>query len=106
MPDLSAVDVVGFFGAILGAAVVLFANRVERLRDAAMRLRSLLLKNGHDIWNGGREPIEVVNSNYIEVQAAYLDLRRMALWRRKRLDDAWVAYSGTPHYRDIPDSEP
>jgi len=100
----------GIAGAVLGAFVVWFVSYRERLYSAKSRLRQLLLKNGHSIYlpkEGDKEPWQIIDANYFEVHAEYLTLRSLSFFNlKRRLDNAWIAYTGVGHYRDIQDGEP
>ncbi|MDO9372177.1 MAG: hypothetical protein Q7U07_06260 [Gammaproteobacteria bacterium] len=98
----------GIAGAFLGAIVVVCLNYSDRRHAAKNRLRVLLLKNGYSIWWGSdKKPWQVVEANYVEIHAEYLALRNLIVWGfRRSLDNAWIAYTGVGHYRDIPDYDP
>ena len=99
----------GIAGAVIGAFVVWFVSYQERLYSAKSRLRQLLLKNGYSIWWGqsDKEPWQIIEANYIEIHAEYLALRSLAFFGpKRRLENAWVAYTGVGHYRDIPEGDP
>ena len=99
----------GIAGAFLGAFVVVCLNYSDRRHAAKNRLRVLLLKNGYSIWWGSddKEQWQVVEANYVEIHVEYLALRNLIVWGfRRSLDNAWIAYTGVGHYRDIPDYDP
>lgn len=100
----------GIVGAIIGALVVWFVSYRERLHAARSRLTHHLLRNGHTIWygQGNSQAWQVIDSNYAEIQAEYLALRRLIFCTTKRLnlENAWIEYTGVGHYRDIPDGDP
>lgn len=107
MPINEAIS--GLFGAIFGALIVAWFSHRERHVTAKHALRHILLKNGYEIWwnESKKEPYEVINANYVEIHACYLALRSLSFCCYKcSLDNAWVAYTGVKHYKDIPDSEP
>ena len=99
----------GIAGAVIGAFVVWFVSYRERLYSAKSRLRQLLLKNGYSIHWGqsDKEPWQIIEANYIEIHAEYLALRSLVFCGpKRRLENAWIAYTGVGHYRDIPEGEP
>lgn len=99
----------GFAGAVIGAFVVWFVSYRERLYSAKNRLRQLLLRNGYSIWWGedNKEPWQIIEANYIEIHAEYLALRNLVFFgSKRRLEKAWITYTGVDHYRDIPEGDP
>ena len=98
----------GFAGAVIGATIVWYVGHREQVIIAKHRLRILLLGNGYEIWYGSkREPWQVIDSNRVEVHAAYLALCVCVLpWRRAAIGINWKEYTGVEYYDDLPDDEP